>query len=36
MFAAAGRGELSAEEAGRAAEAKIKPIFEKWRGQGKI
>jgi multiple sugar transport system substrate-binding protein len=36
MFAAAGRGELSAEEAVRAAEAKIKPIFEKWRAQGKI
>jgi multiple sugar transport system substrate-binding protein len=36
MFAAAARGELSAEEAVRAAEAKIKPIFEKWRAQGKI
>jgi multiple sugar transport system substrate-binding protein len=36
MFAAAARGEMSAEEAVRAAEAKIKPIFEKWREQGKI
>jgi multiple sugar transport system substrate-binding protein len=36
MFAAAARGEMSAEEAVRAAEAKIKPIFEKWRERGKI
>jgi multiple sugar transport system substrate-binding protein len=36
MFAAAARGELSAEEAVRTAEAKIKPIFEKWRERGKI
>jgi multiple sugar transport system substrate-binding protein len=36
MFAAAARGEMSAEEAVRAAEARIKPIFEKWRERGKI
>ena len=36
MFAAAARGEVSAEEAVRTAEAKIKPIFDKWREQGKI
>ena len=36
MFAAAARGEMSAEEAVKAAEAKIKPIFEKWREQGKV
>lgn len=36
MFATAARGEMSAEDAVRAAEAKIKPIFEKWRQQGKI
>jgi len=36
MFAAAARGEMSAEEAVRAAEAKVKPIFDKWREQGKI
>jgi multiple sugar transport system substrate-binding protein len=36
MFAAAARGEMSAAEAVAAAEAKIKPIFEKWREQGKI
>lgn len=36
MFAAAARGDMSAEEAVRAAEAKIKPIYEKWREQGKI
>ncbi|MGH3118200.1 MAG: ABC transporter substrate-binding protein [Gaiellales bacterium] len=36
MFAAAGRGDMSAEEAVKAAEAQIKPIFEKWREQGKI
>ena len=36
MFAAAARGEMSAEDSVRAAEAKIKPIFEKWREQGKI
>jgi multiple sugar transport system substrate-binding protein len=36
MFAAAARGEMSAEESVRAAEAKIKPIYDKWREQGKI
>jgi multiple sugar transport system substrate-binding protein len=36
MFATAARGEMTAEEAVRAAEAKIKPIFEKWRKEGKI
>lgn len=36
MFAAAARGEMSAEEAVAAAEAQIKPIFEKWRERGKI
>jgi multiple sugar transport system substrate-binding protein len=36
MFAAAARGEMSAEEAVRTAEARMKPIFEKWREKGKI
>lgn len=36
MFAAAARAETSAEEAVAAAEAQMKPIFEKWREQGKI
>jgi multiple sugar transport system substrate-binding protein len=36
MFAAAARGEMSAEDAVKAAEAKIKPIYDKWRQQGKI
>jgi multiple sugar transport system substrate-binding protein len=36
MFSAAARGESTPEEAVRAAEAKIKPIFEKWRERGKI
>ena len=36
MFAAAARGEMTPEEAVRAAEAQIKPIFEKWRERGKI
>ena len=36
MFAAAARGDLTAEDSVRAAEAKIKPIFAKWREQGKI
>jgi multiple sugar transport system substrate-binding protein len=36
MFAAAARGEMSPEEAVRAAEAQMKPIFEKWRERGKI
>jgi multiple sugar transport system substrate-binding protein len=36
MFAAAARGEMSAEEAVKAGEAQIKPIFDRWREQGKI
>jgi multiple sugar transport system substrate-binding protein len=36
MFAAAARGEMSAQEAVKAAEAQMKPIFEKWREKGKI
>jgi multiple sugar transport system substrate-binding protein len=36
MFAAAATGTMSAEEAVRAADAKIKPIYEKWRERGKI
>ena len=36
MFAAAAQGELSAEEAVKAAEAEITPIFEKWRERGKV
>ncbi|MGH8973824.1 MAG: ABC transporter substrate-binding protein [Acidimicrobiia bacterium] len=36
MFAAAVRGEMTPEESVTAAEAKIKPIFDKWREQGKI
>jgi len=36
MFAAAARGDMSAEAAVKQAEAQVKPIFEKWRSQGKI
>lgn len=36
MFAAAARGDMSAEEAVRTAEGKIKPIYDKWRERGKI
>jgi multiple sugar transport system substrate-binding protein len=36
MFAAAARGEMTAEEAVAAAEAQVKPIFDKWRERGKI
>ena len=36
MFAAAARGEMSAEEAVRVAAAQAVPIFDKWREQGKI
>jgi multiple sugar transport system substrate-binding protein len=36
MFAAVARGKMGPEEAVRTAEAKIKPIFEKWRERGKI
>ncbi|MGH8972294.1 MAG: ABC transporter substrate-binding protein, partial [Acidimicrobiia bacterium] len=36
MFAAAARGEMSAEDAVGRAEAEMKPIFDKWRERGKI
>ena len=36
MFAAAARGDMSAEEAVRTAEAKTRSIYDKWREQGKI
>jgi multiple sugar transport system substrate-binding protein len=36
MFAAAARGELTPEEAVKAAEGQMKPIFQKWRDLGKI
>jgi multiple sugar transport system substrate-binding protein len=36
MFAAAARGEMSAEEAVKTAEARMQPIFARWREQGKI
>jgi multiple sugar transport system substrate-binding protein len=36
MFAAAARGEMTPEEAVARAELEMKPIFEKWREQGKI
>jgi Tfp pilus assembly protein PilX len=36
MFAAAARGDMSAEAAVREAEAQVKQIYDKWRGQGKI
>jgi len=36
MFAATARGEMSAEDAVKAAEARIKPIYDKWRERGKI
>jgi multiple sugar transport system substrate-binding protein len=36
MFAAAARGEMSAEDAVKTAEAEMKPIFEKWKQLGKI
>jgi multiple sugar transport system substrate-binding protein len=36
MFSAAALGEMSAEEAVKAADAKIKPIYDKWRERGKI
>jgi multiple sugar transport system substrate-binding protein len=36
MFAAAARGEMSAEDAVKAAEAEITPIFAKWRERGKL
>jgi multiple sugar transport system substrate-binding protein len=36
MFAAAARGELSAEDAAKRAHSQAAPIFEKWKAQGKI
>jgi multiple sugar transport system substrate-binding protein len=36
MFAAAARGQMSAEDAVRIADAKIKSIFQVWRERGKI
>lgn len=36
MFAAAAKGEMTAEEAVAAAEAQMKPIFDRWRAKGKI
>ena len=36
MFTAAARGEMSPEEAVKAAEVRIQPIYDKWREQGKI
>jgi multiple sugar transport system substrate-binding protein len=36
MFAAAARGETTPEEAVRTAEAKVAPIFQKWRERGKV
>jgi multiple sugar transport system substrate-binding protein len=36
MFAAAARGDMSAEAAVKAAAAQAAPIFDKWREQGKV
>ena len=36
MFSAPARGQMSAAEAVAAAEAEMRPIFEKWRNRGKI
>ncbi len=36
MFGAAARGDMSAEEAVKAAETAITPIYEKWRERGKV
>ena len=36
MFTAAARGQMSAAEAVAAADAEMRPIFDKWRGRGKI
>jgi multiple sugar transport system substrate-binding protein len=36
MFGAAARGEMTAEDAVKAADAEIRPIFDKWRERGKI
>jgi multiple sugar transport system substrate-binding protein len=36
MFAAAARGQMSAEEAVRTADSRIRPIYDKWRALGKV
>jgi multiple sugar transport system substrate-binding protein len=36
MFAAAAKGDMPAEEAVKAAETQMQPIFDKWRERGKI
>jgi multiple sugar transport system substrate-binding protein len=36
MFAAAAKGEMTAEEAVKVAEAQMRPIFAKWKERGKI
>jgi hypothetical protein len=36
MFAVAAKGQMTAEEAVKAAEAEMQPIFDKWRERGKI
>jgi multiple sugar transport system substrate-binding protein len=36
MFARAARGEVSAKQAVVDAEARIKPIYDKWRRQGLV
>ena len=36
MFSAAARGQMSAADAVAAAEAEMRPIFDKWRERGKI
>ncbi len=36
MFAAAARGEMSAEDAVKRAESEMQPIFAKWKERGKI
>ena len=36
MFSAAARGQISAADAVSAAEAEMRPIFDKWRERGKI
>jgi hypothetical protein len=36
MFARAARGEVSPQQAVADAEARIKPIFEKWRAKGLV
>ena len=36
MVATAARGEMTAEEAVKATEARMKPIYDQWRERGKI